>query len=288
VTDPKVRKIRTFLPQPNTPRLLVAVVILLTVGGYVALILLGPANARWLVAGGFNRAAMHRLWTSAPEGIPADFLSALRRGVNATVAGKDPEAVAALTEAVNASTNRNTLETLGVRAENSMLPETHLWRLDIQTRTLRAEVLQRLMRYDEALKDLDYVLYLNQRLYDARHHRGAMLMAVGRPDDAIAEFDTLLAARISPEVIFARGIAQYLKSDLSQAAEDFARAAASAPHNRKYASWLAGTRNRIQTRVDFETLNPERILRTIFGRGSANTSPPAEISRPLSGAPPQQ
>ena len=273
VTGAKVRE-RTSRPTAVAVRLLVTVTTVLTVGGFASLILLGPANVRGLAEGRFDR-AVHRIGTRAPEGIPQDFLLALRRGIVASTEGRNVEALTALTEAINASTNANTLETLGVRASNSLLPETHLWRLDIQAHMARAEILRRLARYGDALQDLDMALRLNNRHYENREVRGIMLMVLGRSDDAIADFDILLAMRESAEVVFARGLANYLKDNWAAATVDFARASETSPRNRKYAAWLADTKVRTQAHPDVEALHADRIFGTIYARGAREgTLPP--------------
>ena len=266
-------------------RLFVVSVALLTIGGFAAIIYLGPNNVRWLTNGGVNRAAAHRLWNYAPEGIPADFLAGLRRGVIAAREGRRDEAVEALSAAIAANVNANTLETLGTRAQNSLLPETHLWRLDIQARIERADALRILGRYGEALQDVEYAVRLNNRDYETRELRGVMLMMVDRGDDAIAEFNTLLGMRASGRVLFARGLAKYLKHDWSGAAQDFTRASELTPRNRKYAAWLADAQSRIKLPDDVVIIvQQDQIYRTVYTRGSPpDTLPPRAPSEPPSG-----
>ena len=264
-------------------RLFIVVVSLLVVGGFASIILLGPAEVRWLAQGGFNRPAMQRLWNSAPVGIPEDFLMHLRHGIVATRQGRSDEALAAFTAAVQADTNTHTRETLGVRADNSMLPETHLWRLDIQAHMERADVLRRMGRYDEALYDIDYALKLDGRHYENRELRGVVLLILNRPDDAIEEFTALLAMRESAQVMFARGLAKYVKRDWGAAAEDFALASERTPRSRKYAVWLADAKNRVgQTFDGGETIQRERIFPTVYTQGITGNAPGGP-AQPLSG-----
>ena len=268
-----------------TVRLLVIVITLVAVGGFASIILLGPNGVRWLANGGVNRAATHRLWNYAPEGIPTDFLMGLRRGVVAAREGRRDEAIDAFSAAIAANVNTNTLETLGARAQNSLLPETHLWRLDIEARMERAEALRTLGRYDEALQDVEYAVRLNGRDYETRELRGVMLMTVERADDAIAEFSALLGLRESARVLFARGLAKYLKHDWAGAAEDFTRASAREPRNRKYAAWSADAQGRAKIPSEVVIIvQQDHIFRTVYARGfRPETLPPGVPNQPLSG-----
>ena len=285
MTDAGVRE-RTSRRTVGAVRLLIVVVALLTVGGFAAIIVLGPNNVRWLTNGGVNRAATHRLWNYAPEGIPTDYLTSLRAGVMAAREGRRDDAVEAFSAAIAANVNANTLETLGARAQNSLLPETHLWRLDIQTRIERADALRLLGRYNEALQDIEYAVRLNNRDYDTRELRGVVLMMVDRTDDAIAEFTTLLERRESTRVRFARGLAKYLKHDWNGAVEDFTRAAQQDPRNRRFAAWSADAQMRAKTPGDVVIIvQQDQIYRTIYARGfRPDTLPPQAQTRPLSGA----
>ncbi len=282
MTEPVVHG-RTSRWAARVARMMLISMTLLITGGLLSIIILGPAETRWLVDRGFRSAGAHRLWTTMPAGIPEGFLYALRHGVIASQEGRYQDAVTALTAAVSASTNAQTIETLGARAGNSTLPETHLWRLDIQVRIARADALEHLKRYNEALQDLDYAVRLNRQHYDNLQQRAVALMVVGRIDDALADFDALLMMRASGEVSFARGFARYLRQDWIGAVEDFERAASVRPQNRKYVAWLLEAQSRTTRGADGPFTPTSEDIWLVLRTGNGFPAPAQQAARPLSG-----
>ena len=169
---------------------------------------------------------------------PKNYVLYLRRAVALNVMRDYDGALADLTQAAKLSPNRLTAEKLGDKRWDSSVPETHAWMLDMQIHTMRANVLERLNRFGEALDDLNYVVKLDPQHVENLHSRGVVLTLLGQYDQAIADFDTVLARRTVVDTLFARGISKFLKEDWSGSREDFTRAAELAPHNAKVAEWL--------------------------------------------------
>lgn len=170
---------------------------------------------------------------------PKNYVLYLRRAVALNLMRDYDGALADLTQAAKLSPNRLTAEKLGDKRWDSSVPETHAWMLDMQIHTMRANVLERLNRFGEALEDLNYVVKLDPQHVENLHARGVVLTLLGRYDQAIVDFDTVLARRTVVDSLFARGISKFLKEDWMGSREDFTRAAELAPHNTKVAEWLA-------------------------------------------------
>ena len=169
---------------------------------------------------------------------PKNYVLYLRRAVALNLLRDYDGALADLTQAARLSPNRLTAEKLGDKRWDSSVPETHAWMLDMQIHTMRANVLERLNRFGEALEDLNYVVKLDPRHVENLHARGVVLTLLGQYDQAIADFDTVLARRMVVDSLFARGISKFLKEDWIGSRDDFTRAAELAPHNAKVAEWL--------------------------------------------------
>lgn len=169
---------------------------------------------------------------------PKNYVLYLRRAISLSQKHDFEGALADLTEAAKLSPNRLTAQKLGDKRWDSTLPETHAWMLDMQIHVMRANVLEHLNRFGEALEDLNYAVKLDPQHVENLHARGVVLTLVGEYDKAIADFDKVLGRRMVVDSLFARGITKFLKEDWMGSRDDFTRAAELAPHNTKVAEWL--------------------------------------------------
>ena len=169
---------------------------------------------------------------------PKNYVLYLRRAVALNLMRDYTGALEDLTQAAKLSPNHLTAENLGDKRWDSSQPETHAWMLDMQIHSMRANVLERLNRFGEALDEFNYIVKLDPQHVENLHSRGVVLTLLGQYDQAIADFDTVLARRMVVDSLFARGISKFLKEDWIGSREDFTRAAAIAPKNTKVAEWL--------------------------------------------------
>jgi tetratricopeptide (TPR) repeat protein len=178
------------------------------------------------------------LYSKQIELHPKNYVLYLRRAVALNHQRDYEGALEDLNHAAKLSPNKLTAEKLGDKRWDSSVPETHAWQLDMQIHVMRASVLERLNRFDEALRDLNYVVKLDPQHVANRHARGVVLTLLGQYDKAIEDFDTVLARRMIVDSLFARGISKFLKEDWIGSREDFTHASKLAPHNAKVVEWL--------------------------------------------------
>ena len=171
---------------------------------------------------------------------PDNYILYLRRGLVLYNLHDYGSAIEDLTEAARLSPNKiKTAADLGDQRWNSGDPITHAWALELEIHVVRADALQHLNRFDEALTDLDTAVSMHPKHALNRHARGVVRMLIGRYDDAIEDFDTVLGQNeVVSDTLFARGLAYFCKEDWLNAKDDFARAAKIAPRNAKIAEWL--------------------------------------------------
>ena len=170
---------------------------------------------------------------------PADYMGYYRRGVMFEKRREYEKALADFNQAVNLSPTPLSLDALGHRVADSSDPDTHTLGLVFLIRTTRADALQRMNRPEEALLDLDQAIALDASKTEVVYSRGMLRAMTGRYDDAIADFDGILARRDNRDWYFGRGLAKYLKGDWTAAALDLQEAALRAPGDDGYLIWLA-------------------------------------------------
>jgi tetratricopeptide (TPR) repeat protein len=175
---------------------------------------------------------------------PDSYKTYYRRGLTYARMGDLRTALADLNSAVRLSPKVQTSNELGIRAWNSLLPETHALNMVVLTHAARAEILQQLKRPADAITDLDRAIALDPRRTSLWHRRGLLHMENGNAPAAIADFNALLARRENPEWRFARGISLFVNGDLAEAEADFTKLAATEPKNGLYARWLARTQKK--------------------------------------------
>ena len=215
-----------------------AATIAVAVGGFLLAQRLALIPGPWTPKSGYMARTVSN-YTAAVDADPSDYMTYYRRGVLYEKQSRFDLALADFDQAVKLSPTPVTLESLGARAVDSTSQDTHTLGLVFLLHTTRAEVLQKMNRPDEALADLDQAIALDPRHQGVFFDRGILRELTGRYDDAIADFDVLLARRNSVEWFFARGIAKYFKGDWSNAAADFQEAAHRAPKDGTYMLWLA-------------------------------------------------
>lgn len=184
------------------------------------------------------------IYSEAIRRYPNSYISYYRRGVALARLGSLEPALADLDTAVRLSPAVKTSNELGMRAWNSLLPETHALNLVVQVRAARADILKQLNRPRDAIVDLDAAIALDPRQTDLWHRRGLLHMEAGNAEAAVADFDALLARRESTEWRFARGISHFVNGDLAEAEADFTQAAKLDPKNVLYARWLSKTQKK--------------------------------------------
>jgi tetratricopeptide (TPR) repeat protein len=175
---------------------------------------------------------------------PESYMSYYRRGVTLADQGKLEPALADLDTAVRLSPAVQTSNELGLRAWNSLLPETHALHTVILVRSARADILRQLNRPRDAIVDLDAAIALDPRRTGLWQKRGLLHMETGNTKAAIADFTALLARRENPQWRFARGLSHFVNSDLAEAEQDFTKAAQMDPKNPIYARWLLKTQKK--------------------------------------------
>jgi tetratricopeptide (TPR) repeat protein len=181
------------------------------------------------------------LYSEAIRRQPESFISYYRRGVSYARMGEAESALADLNNAVRLAPEVQTSNELGLRALNSLLPETHALNLVVMVRAARADVLHKLNRTRDAITDLDAAIALDPRRTSLWHTRGLLHMETGNAPAAVADFSALLARRENINWRFARGICYFANGDLAEAEEDFLRAAQIDPKNALYVHWVAKT-----------------------------------------------
>lgn len=181
------------------------------------------------------------IYTDAIQQAPDHYLAYYRRGVTLARLGQLEPALADLNAAVQLSPAVLTANELGQRAWNSLLPETHAMNLVVLVRTARADLLRQMKRPLEAIADLDAAFALDPRKTSLLHSRGLLHMEAGNAPAAIADFDALLAGRESKDWRFARGISHFANGTLAEAEADFRKLTQMEPHNGLYARWLLRT-----------------------------------------------
>ena len=198
----------------------------------------GPTeNAYALVLAGKSEEAVGA-FSRQIAGHPKDYILYLRRGVTLRQLGRHEEALADLTEALRLSPPVLTADELGQRIRNSALPETHRLLIARQLHSERADILLALGRPQDALADLDAAVALNTNDLGTRHHRGVLRTYAGRINDAIEDFDAIMERRPGIEAVIGRANAKYLGGDYAGASEDFAQATKMAPGKGSYSVWL--------------------------------------------------
>lgn len=175
---------------------------------------------------------------------PESYMSYYRRGVTLAEQGRLEPALADLDAAVRLSPAVQTSNELGLRAWNSLLPETHALHTVILVRSARADILRQLNRPRDAIVDLDAAIALDPRRTALWQKRGLLHLETGNTKAAIADFTALLARRDNPQWRFARGLGHFVNSDLAEAEADFTKAARMDPKNPIYARWLAKTQKK--------------------------------------------
>lgn len=183
-------------------------------------------------------------YSEAIKRYPASYMSYYRRGVTLADQGKLEPALADLDVAVRLSPAVQTSNELGLRAWNSLLPETHALHTVILVRSARADILRRLNRPRDAIVDLDAAIALDPRRTSLWQRRGLLHMETGNTKAAIADFTALLQRRENAQWRFARGLSHYVNSDLADAEADFTMAAQMDPKNPIYARWLSKTQKK--------------------------------------------
>lgn len=220
-----------------------AVVILLAVGAFLGAQRLawipGPWKTQRDMQAYFGNAAQRSASVGAAIAAnPDDYMGYYRRGALLLQQRRYEEALADLNAAVRLSPTPLSVEALGARINDSTQPETHTLGLVVLVRTTRAEILQRMNRPDEALADFDQALNLDNRKTDILHARAVLRTVSGHYDDAIADFDALIAGGNNPQWYLTRGIAKYMKGDWLAAAADFLESARRQPEDATLI-WLA-------------------------------------------------
>ncbi len=169
---------------------------------------------------------------------PDDYMVYYRRGLHYRTQGQMERSLADLDRAVALSPKPQSRALLGDEAQNTLSLETRTLNRVVFVHLMRADVLTVLGRQTEALEELNRAIALDERKYSAVFARAALLTAMGRYDEAIADYDALLARR--PEVAwsFGRGRAKYEKGDYTAAAADFAAASHAQPEDDEFRSWL--------------------------------------------------
>lgn len=181
------------------------------------------------------------LYSEAIRRQPESFISYYRRGVTYAQMGKSDAALADLNNAVRLAPDVKTSNELGLRALNSLLPETHALHLVVTVRAARADLLHKMKRTRDAIADLDTAIALDPRRTSLWHTRGLLHIEAGNAPAAIANFSALLDRRENTNWRFARGISYFANGDLAEAEEDFLKAAKMDPQNALYAYWVAKT-----------------------------------------------
>ena len=185
------------------------------------------------------------IYSEAIRRHPDSYMSYYRRGVSYARLGQPSNALTDLDMAVRLSPSVKNANELGVRAWNSLLPETHALNLVVTVRSARANLLRELKRPKDAIADLDVAIALDPRRTNLWHTRGLLHMEAGNAPAAINDFSALLARRENVDWRFARGICHYANGNFAEAEADFAKAAKVAPNNGLYARWLAKTQKRL-------------------------------------------
>jgi tetratricopeptide (TPR) repeat protein len=175
---------------------------------------------------------------------PDSYMTYYRRGLTYARMGDLSTALADLDAAVRAAPKVQTANELGLKAWNSLLPETHALNMVVLTRAARADILQQLNRPADAITDLDAAIALDPRRTSLWHRRGLLHMENGNAAAAVADFNALLARRENSEWRFARGISHFVNGNLAEAEADFTQIAAKNPKNVLYARWLARTQKK--------------------------------------------
>ncbi len=178
-------------------------------------------------------------YTSAISARPDDFMSYYRRGLHYQAVGQLDLALADLDRAVALSPTPATRRMLGVEAQDTLSPQTRTLNRVVFVRLMRANVLTRLERENEALADLDQALVLDGRKTSAIFARAALLTSLERFDEALADYDALLARHPDPNWSFGRGVAKYHAGDVVGAAEDFRNALRGRPQDSEFQDWFA-------------------------------------------------
>jgi tetratricopeptide (TPR) repeat protein len=172
---------------------------------------------------------------------PDNYMSYYRRGVTLADQGQLEPALADLDAAVRLSPVVKTSNELGIRAWNSLLPETHALHTVILVRSARSDVLRGLNRPRDAIVDLDAAIALDPRRTSVWYKRAVLHMEMGNAPAAVADFSALLARRENSEWRFARGMGHFVNGDLAEAEADFIKATKMDPKNALYGRWLLKT-----------------------------------------------
>lgn len=184
------------------------------------------------------------LYSEAIRRHPASFIAYYRRGVTYARMGEHDSALADLDTAVKLAPTVKSSNELGLRALNSLLPETHALNLVVMVRAARADILHQLNRPGDAITDLNAAIALDPRRTSLWHTRGLLHMEMGNAAAAVADFSALLTRRDNINWRFARGISYFANGDLAEAEEDFLRAAELDPKNALYAHWVTRTQTK--------------------------------------------
>ncbi len=184
------------------------------------------------------------LYSEAIRRAPDNYMSYYRRGVTLADQGQLEPALADLDAAVRLSPAVKTSNDLGLRAWNSLLPDTHALHTVILVRSARADILRQLKRPRDAIADLDAAIALDPRPTTLWQRRGLLHMETGDTKAAIADFTVLLTRLENAPWRFARGMSYFVEGDLAAAEEDFTHAVRMEPKNPTYARWLVKTQKK--------------------------------------------
>jgi tetratricopeptide (TPR) repeat protein len=193
---------------------------------------------------GDNESAL-RGYSHAIAVAPRDFAGYLRRAIVLTKLKRFDAALTDLDEAVRLSPSPPTVEALGSHAWDMAAPDTHALALVVEIRELRANLLVRFNRPEDAESDLSAAIALDSRKSELIWRRAMVRADLGRYDAAIADFDMILARRPDWRWFYGRGVAELLSDKPQPAATDFARAAELNPSNALVERWLARARQEL-------------------------------------------
>lgn len=169
---------------------------------------------------------------------PGDYMAYYRRALSYQQLGQLNLALDDLNTAVRLSPQVKSAAELGPAAANTRLPSTVALNRVVLMHRARASVLEQMNRPAEALMDLDRAVALDGRRMDALYDRGTLRSVVGRYDEAIADFDQLLARRTQLSWVLGRGVAKFFNGEFVGAADDFREASRRAPGDREIEIWL--------------------------------------------------
>lgn len=169
---------------------------------------------------------------------PQDFMTYYRRGMYLLSRSQFTAALADLDQAIALSPTPLTLEALGEQANNNRDAATILFNRVVLVRIARADLLARMDRPVEALRDLDHAIAIDNRKTAFFYSRGVVRAGLGQYDGAIADFDRILARRSNTTWFVGRGVAKFFKGDFTSAALDFKEAARRAPADEDVQTWL--------------------------------------------------